>query len=487
MAHEPLAKKFIEELGPQELWPPLYNSSIFVQASGWNSHQYYTKYYQDNTPFPLLLIVDSNEGVMHLPITQSLIKSKEIFRSYWHNTTILKLRLSQFKKLAKRIDDIYFNLSYDYVNKEKISKLLPIIKEIITLTGNLSALPFFTLNLDVNICREVLEETGDSNLLKIWTECTLANFYSFEKRREYVYLNTYLKETKYEKVIEKCQYLFANYNKVYNLKETEEAFNSHYGTDRLKIKKIVASIERQEKSRNNKFNNWYRSLSSKEKKLAKFVQASLYLRDFRKDYFSKMITASYRVAERMFSQAGIPHDLILFYGVDELVKGQKALQESANLIRNRKNGYCTLVHYDGRREESYNAAENKKFINNYYNKQQKEFGHGPMKVINGQTGFGGKTRGFVRVIKNLNKQSDQFRPEEILVTGMTRPEFIFLIKKASAIVTDEGGVTCHAAVVSRELHKPCIIGTKIATQVLHDGDYVEVNATNGVVKILKRK
>jgi len=87
----------------------------------------------------------------------------------------------------------------------------------------------------------------------------------------------------------------------------------------------------------------------------------------------------------------------------------------------------------------------------------------------------------------LNKQSSQFQPEEILVTGMTRPEFIFLIKKASAIVTDEGGVTCHAAVVSRELHKPCVIGTKIATQVLHDGDLVEVDANQGVVKILKRK
>ncbi|HOZ36432.1 MAG TPA: PEP-utilizing enzyme [bacterium] len=487
MAHEPLAKKFIEELGPQELWPPLYNSSIFVQASGWNSRQYYTKYYQDNTPFPLLLIVDSNEGVMHLPITQSLIKSKEIFRSYWHNTTILKLRLSQFKKLAKRIDDIYFNLSYDYVNKEKISKLLPIIKELITLFGNLSALAFFTLNLDDNICRDVLEETGDGNLLKIWTECTVANFHSFEKRREYFYFDTSLKEAKHEATIEKCQYLFANYNKVYNLRESEEAFDTQYGTNRQKMKKLVASIKKEELDRDKKFNKWYRGLSFKERKLANFIQNSLYLRDVRKDYFSKMITSCYRVAERMFSQVGISHDLILFYGVDELARGQRELQKSANLIRNRKNGYCTLVHYDGRREESSNAAENKKFINNYYNKQQKQFGHCSTKVINGQTGFQGKIRGFVRVIKNLNKQSNQFQAKEILVTGMTRPEFIFLINKASAIVTDEGGVTCHAAVVSRELRKPCIIGTKIATQVLRDGDYVEVDANRGTVKIIKRK
>ncbi len=60
------------------------------------------------------------------------------------------------------------------------------------------------------------------------------------------------------------------------------------------------------------------------------------------------------------------------------------------------------------------------------------------------------------------------------------------IKKAAAIVTNEGGITCHAAIVSRELGIPCIIGTKIATEVLKDGDMVEVNANHGVVTVIKR-
>jgi pyruvate,water dikinase len=70
---------------------------------------------------------------------------------------------------------------------------------------------------------------------------------------------------------------------------------------------------------------------------------------------------------------------------------------------------------------------------------------------------------------------------------MTRPEYISAMKKAAAIVTDEGGITCHAAIVSRELKKPCIIGTKIATKVLKDGDLVEVDADKGIVKILENK
>ncbi len=75
---------------------------------------------------------------------------------------------------------------------------------------------------------------------------------------------------------------------------------------------------------------------------------------------------------------------------------------------------------------------------------------------------------------------------DILVTGSTGPEMILACKKAGAIITEEGGITSHAALVSREFRIPCIIGTKIATKVLKDGDLVEVDAERGIVKIIKR-
>ena len=92
--------------------------------------------------------------------------------------------------------------------------------------------------------------------------------------------------------------------------------------------------------------------------------------------------------------------------------------------------------------------------------------------------------GKVRIVIK-GEDFSKFMNGEILVTNMTRPEFVPLIKKSIAIITDEGGITCHAAIVSRELKKPCIIGTKNATKVLKDGDVVEVDANNGVVKIIK--
>src|SRR3989344_19350 len=76
---------------------------------------------------------------------------------------------------------------------------------------------------------------------------------------------------------------------------------------------------------------------------------------------------------------------------------------------------------------------------------------------------------------------------DIIVASMTRPEYTSAMKKSAGIVTDEGGITCHAAIVSRELGLPCVIGTKIATKVIRDGDLIEVRANHGIVKILERK
>lgn len=106
-------------------------------------------------------------------------------------------------------------------------------------------------------------------------------------------------------------------------------------------------------------------------------------------------------------------------------------------------------------------------------------------AVHGQSAFNGKVKGVVRIIFDPSKY-ETFSDSEILVTGMTRPEFLHLMQKAGAIITDSGGILSHAAITARELKKPCIIGTKIATKVLKDGDLVEVDANVGTVKIIKK-
>jgi phosphoenolpyruvate synthase/pyruvate phosphate dikinase len=102
----------------------------------------------------------------------------------------------------------------------------------------------------------------------------------------------------------------------------------------------------------------------------------------------------------------------------------------------------------------------------------------------GQIAFKGKVTGTVKIIKN-KLQMGKVGSGDILVSPMTTPDFLPAMQKAAAFVTDEGGIICHAAIVAREMKKPCIIGTKIATKVLKDGDVIEVDAEKGVVKILK--
>jgi phosphohistidine swiveling domain-containing protein len=97
-------------------------------------------------------------------------------------------------------------------------------------------------------------------------------------------------------------------------------------------------------------------------------------------------------------------------------------------------------------------------------------------------GKGGVIRGVAQIV--LDPVDNAFESGSILVTSMTRPEFIPLMKHALAIVTDEGGIACHAAIVSRELGLPCIIGTKRATQVLQNGDTVELDMGTGIVRKL---
>ncbi len=104
-----------------------------------------------------------------------------------------------------------------------------------------------------------------------------------------------------------------------------------------------------------------------------------------------------------------------------------------------------------------------------------------MSELRGQVGSKGSARGIVRIMKRKEQVSEMI-DGEILVSPMTTPDFVPAMSKAAAIVTDEGGIMCHAAIVAREMKKPCVIGTKFATQIFKDGDMVEVDADAGIVR-----
>ncbi len=104
--------------------------------------------------------------------------------------------------------------------------------------------------------------------------------------------------------------------------------------------------------------------------------------------------------------------------------------------------------------------------------------------IRGTPTYRGRVQGQVKKILSFSDM-DSFKSGDVLVTEMTSPDYLPIMKIASAVVTDEGGATCHAAIASRELNIPCVVGTKIATHVLQDGDIVDVDAIQGIIKKLE--
>jgi pyruvate,water dikinase len=101
-------------------------------------------------------------------------------------------------------------------------------------------------------------------------------------------------------------------------------------------------------------------------------------------------------------------------------------------------------------------------------------------LVNGLGTAPGVATGRVRTLQDPS-EGHLLEAGEILVAPMTNPDWVPAIRRAGALVTDSGGMTCHAAIVSRELGVPCVVGTRRATSVLHDGMIVTVDAARGAV------
>ena len=87
-------------------------------------------------------------------------------------------------------------------------------------------------------------------------------------------------------------------------------------------------------------------------------------------------------------------------------------------------------------------------------------------------------------LRQLNQKPVDIMSDEILVCEATTPDYVYLMKKAGGIVTERGGILCHAAIVSREFKKPCVVNVEGATKVLRNGDTIQVDATRGFIKKL---
>ncbi len=155
---------------------------------------------------------------------------------------------------------------------------------------------------------------------------------------------------------------------------------------------------------------------------------------------------------------------------------------SGALLTERRKGFMLMM-FEG--EEYLATGESGHQLSEWIDQELNQVDNS-LQELQGTVACKGKVRGKVRVALTPS-DAHPLLIGEVLVTPMTNPDYVSAMRRSVAIVTDEGGLLCHAAIMSREFGKPCIIGTKIASKLLKDGDLIEVDADNGVVRILERK
>ena len=266
----------------------------------------------------------------------------------------------------------------------------------------------------------------------------------------YYYMQKDIKKTKelYNKALSSCKYL----NMIVDNEESD--FNYKEFIKNMLIIYPFTSL--------GNLAGYFENISSELKEL---------LIDFRNNYDYILYKANeylHNKAKKILPKEYQEHIKFLF--IEEVFQNK---MPSLDLIQKRKNGY---IFFDNKLELVDNIPlwlERKNIVI----KSQQDG-----KIIKGSVAYSGKKK--CKVCQIYTKEDfKKFEKGDILVTTMTTPKFTPILKLAGAIVTDEGGITCHAAIIARELKIPCIIGCKNATEILKNDMIVEVNANEGIINI----
>jgi phosphoenolpyruvate synthase/pyruvate phosphate dikinase len=248
-----------------------------------------------------------------------------------------------------------------------------------------------------------------------------------------------------------------------------DPWKSDYFIERIKeIESPAEKLKILTTNREKELENYKKFIKGLDKNLvedAEILQDFIYLRTYRITALKKAQINIKPLIKEIAKRFDLTFEDIVWFKPDEI----ESLLISGKVpdFEGRKKGYAVI------RENGIVRIEN---IENHEEVKASN-------ILRGVAANKGKAEGIVKIICNA-KEADKMKEGNILVTKMTVPDMIMAIEKAAAIVTDEGGITSHAVIISRELGKPCVIATKIATKVLKDGDRVRVDAENGVIEKL---
>lgn len=221
-----------------------------------------------------------------------------------------------------------------------------------------------------------------------------------------------------------------------------------------------------------------------EKELSFLIEcaaATAYLRQTGVEYFSIYSRYAIKLLKAAAQKIDITYRELLDLNLNEIIAGVNG-EDVKKIIKHRAGDKWAIYSMPDNQEPV--VIDNSKVLEYLASVMIPKAETSDDGSIKGQIGNKGIGKGKVKVILSL-EDFHKMEKGDVLVTTMTTPDFVPLMQKSVAIITDIGGLLCHAAIISRELNIPCVIGTKFATQLLKDGDMVEVDANQGIIRILE--
>lgn len=433
-------------------------------------------------PFLVLFISKGRDGFFAVSEDRYYGAARQMFGRYMkHEITLANLR-TDHDSIYTEMENLYAEIITLPLEKENITNLTRWMNQANDLLGKMIDHTVYIETFDLPIVTSILDKDKESFVSELWEKATHPAFISFDGRRlKYILDKIEKVDNKNDLggIVQEVKYIYTDYASTKNDKEIIELLKDIFDHKQDKTAELEKSQEEFEKNLSD-YSNWAATLNTEQKYFIEYVQFVMKERDNRKDPIAKVQAVFQYVGEEILARAGLPKELVHATTPDELGKGPEYLEQNKDVILRRKDGFIGLINDQGlAKSESRDFDSLLQEFDDVIVKKQTQ-----NQTLKGQIACRGKVTGVVRIV--LDPHDDKgFKQGDILVTSMTRPEFVPLMKQAAAIITNEGGITCHAAIVSRELKIPCIIGTKVATRVLKDGDMVEVDADNGVVRIIK--
>jgi len=306
------------------------------------------------------------------------------------------------------------------------------------------------------------------------------------KIKKYLICNGLIKSFDSGNISKKLEKILKNdklaYKKIIKHVEKYKWFGMmHFWGEPFSTKKLFSQMEDIDNSRDtvNKPNN-YSAFPDNLKWILPITQKLAYWRNYVAEVCSMASYVFYENFPKVIEKFGLNYEMAIWMTPQEFLESLKAKksQISKEALKARKKSYGIVS-----RKGDFFVVVGKE-INKYfsYSKLSKI----TSKIIRGNVACSGVIRGRVKKISSPDELG-KVKRGDVFVASETTPDYVFALKLAGAIIADNGGITSHAAIISRELNIPCIVGTKIATEVLEDGDLVEVDANNGIIKIINNK